>query len=209
MNTESTGNSACESSGLDSASCRLLRREFSGLQKEWWWFFLLGILLETCGMAAIVFPALTAAVSLITPVVLGVLLMATGIATMLGSYWAGKWSGMLLHLLVGILYLACGFLIVDSPGKADMAITMLIAAMFIVLGIFRIVGAMIIHYPKWGWSLLNGVVTLLAGIIIYRHFPESALWVIGLLVGVEMLFSGWMWIMLALGVRDLPAEASN
>jgi uncharacterized membrane protein HdeD (DUF308 family) len=46
--------------------------------------------------------------------------------------------------------------------------------------------------------------------VIYRHFPESALWVIGLLVGVELLFNGWSWIMLSLAVRkipcDLPAE---
>jgi CRP-like cAMP-binding protein len=51
--------------------------------------------------------------------------------------------------------------------------------------------SLLLRYPQWGWSLLNGVITLLAGIVIYRHFPESAIWVIGLLVGLEMLFSGW------------------
>ena len=54
---------------------------------------------------------------------------------------------------------------------------------------------------------MNGVVTLLAGIVIYKHFPQSALWVIGLLVGLEMLFNGWTWIMLAIGLRKLPAQA--
>jgi uncharacterized membrane protein HdeD (DUF308 family) len=79
--------------------------------------------------------------------------------------------------------------------------------LFIVMGIFRILGAAIIQFPQWGWSLLNGVVTLLAGMVIYRHFPESAIWVIGLLVGIEMLFCGWTWIMLAAGIKRLARRS--
>jgi uncharacterized membrane protein HdeD (DUF308 family) len=165
---------------------------------------MLGVLLVTCGTAAIIFPAVTAVASLTTVVFLGLLLMVTGIATIFGSFWAGKWSGLLLHLFIGILYLLGGMLIMDSPGKSLLPLTLLIAVLCIVLGIFRIIGATVLHFPQWGWSLLNGVVTLLAGVVIYRHFPESAIWVIGLVVGMEMLFSGWTWIMLAARIRRLP-----
>jgi uncharacterized membrane protein HdeD (DUF308 family) len=82
--------------------------------------------------------------------------------------------------------------------------TVFIAISFIVLGVFRSVGALMLRFPQWGWALLNGVITLLAGILIYRQLPFDALWVIGLLVGLEMLFNGWTWMMLALALRNLP-----
>jgi uncharacterized membrane protein HdeD (DUF308 family) len=54
--------------------------------------------------------------------------------------------------------------------------------------------------------LFNGVITLLLGIVIYRHLRESFLWVIGILVGVELLLNGWSWIMLSLAIRKIPKE---
>jgi len=55
---------------------------------------------------------------------------------------------------------------------------------------------------------LNGVITLLCGIIIYRHFPECSLWVVGILVGLEMFFNGLNWIMLGLAVRSIPEKTA-
>jgi uncharacterized membrane protein HdeD (DUF308 family) len=78
-----------------------------------------------------------------------------------------------------------------------------------VLGIFRTTAALVIQFPQWGWALLNGVVTLLAGIVIYRSLPEGALWVVGLLIGLELLFNGWTWIMLSFALRALNQKASS
>jgi uncharacterized membrane protein HdeD (DUF308 family) len=208
MSAEPTVASGRDSLLCEGAACEVLRREFGQLQKKWWWYFLLGVLLETAGAAAIIFPTLTAATSLLAIVFLGALLMVTGIATMIGACWAGRWSGLLLHLFVGILYVAAGFLIMDSPGRSALTLTLLIAVVFIMLGAFRTIGALLLHYSQWGWSLLNGIITLLAGVVIYRHFPQSALWVIGLLVGLEMLFSGWTWVMLSIALRNLPRKAA-
>jgi uncharacterized membrane protein HdeD (DUF308 family) len=186
---------------------QVMRHELHHMQKMWWWFLLLGILLVAGGMLAIIVPLMTVATSLIAVIVLGVVLMISGIGIIISSIWTGKWSGMLLHLLVGILYLVVGFLIIDHPEKAVLVFTLYVAVIFILLGGYRIVAALAVRFPQWGWALLNGVITLLAGIVIYKRFPESALWVIGLLVGLEMLFNGWTWIMLALGLRKLPVTA--
>jgi uncharacterized membrane protein HdeD (DUF308 family) len=180
-----------------------LYQDFRHVKSCWFCFLLLGILLVLCGTAAIVVPPLF---SLITIMLLGILLVVTGIVTIISSFWIGKWSGMLLHLLVGILYLVVGFMIGEQKVEALLLITSLLAAMFIVLGVFRIVSALVIRFSQWGWVLLNGIVTMLLGVIIYRHFPESALWVIGLLVGIELIFNGWTWIMLSLAVRKIPIE---
>ena len=206
MTTEPVATSSGATNVCEGPACEVLRREFGRVQKNWWWYFMLGVLLETAGAAAIVFPALTAATSLLAVVFLGALLVVSGVATLLGSCWAGRWSGLMLHLFAGILYVVAGLLIMDSPGKTALTLTLLMAVVFIVLGAFRTIGALVVRYPQWGWSLLNGVITLLAGVVIYRHFPQSALWVIGLLVGLEMIFSGWTWVMLAIALRNLPKQ---
>lgn len=185
--------------------CELLEQEFQHLRSDWWWLMLYGILLVVCGMAAIIFPAITSVAAM---VVLGVVLMIAGVATIIQSFWAGKWSGMLGQILVGILYLVVGFLIKDTPIGSALAMTFIIAAFFIVAGGFRIVSALVVRFPYWGWAMLNGIVTFLLGVIIYRHFPQTALWVLGLLIGLEMLFHGWTWIVLSLAIKKLPAKAA-
>ncbi len=180
-----------------------MKHELEHMGQNWWWFLLLGALLAICGTLAIVFPPVMVGTSIAVPVILGVLLMVGGIATIISSFWAGKWSGTLLQLLVGILYIVCGFVFTENPFESALALTLFIAIAFIVMGIFRTTAALVIQFPQWGWSLLNGVVTFLAGVVIYRTLPEGALWVIGLLIGLEMLFNGWMWIMLSLALRNL------
>ena len=186
-----------------------LHQEFRHLRASWWWFLLLGILLAVCGTAALIFPALTVLTSFAVVVILGVALMVAGLATIIAAFWAGKWSGLLVQLLVGILYLVAGFAMAEAPGKSAAILTLFLASLFIVAGAFRTVAALVVRFPHWGWALLNGVVTLLCGVVIFRHFPEAALWVIGVLVGVDMLFQGWTWIALSLAVRSIPDEATT
>jgi uncharacterized membrane protein HdeD (DUF308 family) len=181
-----------------------LRAEFRHLKSNWWCILILGIFLVVCGTIALVFPILS---NVAVMVVLGVVLMVSGIVTIVTAFWLGKWSGLLVQLLVGILYVVVGMQIADAPVKAGVVMAAFIAGFFIVAGAFRIVAALVSRFPYWGWALLNGIVTLLCGVVIYRHFPQCAFWVVGLLVGLEMLFNGWSWIMLALAIRRIPEPA--
>ena len=185
-----------------------LEKEFRHLRRDWLWLYMFGILLTVCGAAAIIFPPLTMLISVSAVVVLGIALIIAGIATIIASLWAGKWSGTMVQLLVGILYLVIGFMITDEPLQSAGMLTLFIAAFCIVAGIFRTVSALSLRYPYWGWSLLNGMITLLLGLIIYRQFPESAVWVLGLLVGLELFFHGWTWIMMALAIKKIPQSAA-
>jgi uncharacterized membrane protein HdeD (DUF308 family) len=165
-------------------------------------------LLVVCGTAAIAVPAATLATSVAAMVVLGVSLMIGGVAIIVTSFWTGMTGAVMLNLLIGILYLVAGFVITDKPLQSAVTMAAFIAALFIVGGLFRIVAAVLLRFPHWGWTLLNGVVTFLCGVIIYRHFSDSALWVVGILVGIELLLHGWSWIMLSLAIRGIPAEAA-
>jgi uncharacterized membrane protein HdeD (DUF308 family) len=174
--------------------------ELSHVRNQWWCFLLLGIALVVVGSFCIAEPLVP---SLASVVALGFLLMAAGIIQVVSSFWAGKWSGMLLHMLIGVLYGVVGYMIIDAPGLSMLLLTKFIAIFLVVTGVFRIVAALFVRFQDWGWVLVNGCVTLLLGIIINRQLPEAALWVIGLFIGIEMLFNGWAWIMLAIGLRSV------
>ena len=79
--------------------------------------------------------------------------------------------------------------------------TLIIAIFLIVGGALRIVHSLSEPGPARGTVFLGGAVSLLLGLSVYRQWPVSGLWVIGLFIGVEMLLSGWTWIMLALTLR--------
>lgn len=96
-------------------------------------------------------------------------------------------------------------MVVANPGATAVALTLLIAMFLIFGGIFRIAAAVSVRYPNWGWVLLHGGVNLLLGILIWRQWPLSGLWVIGLFIGIEMLFNGWSLVMLGLSAKNLPA----
>jgi uncharacterized membrane protein HdeD (DUF308 family) len=182
-----------------------VRHELHRLRKEWWWFLLLGILLVLCGVIALSCPFIS---TIGVVIVLGAALLVSGIATIVGAFWAGKWSGFFLQLLVGILYAVAGFTMMDEPGIAVSVLTLFLAAFFVVVGIFRIVVSLSEKFAQWGWSLLSGFITLLLGVVIFKNYEAAQLWVIGLLVGIELIFNGWTWIMLSLSVRNLPVEES-
>lgn len=180
-----------------------LGHELGHLRSHWWWLTLYGVLLIICGSVAIGFPVISSRAAV---AVLSAVLLVAGIATIISAFWTGKWSGMLVNLLVGLLYLGAGVVAVDHPMITVVILTLYLAILFMVVGAFRTVSALVVRYPQWGWSLLNGIVTFLLGLIIYRQWPLASLWVIGLLVGIEMLFHGWTWFMLSLAIRNLPGE---
>jgi uncharacterized membrane protein HdeD (DUF308 family) len=109
-----------------------------------------------------------------------------------------EWSGFFIDLLTGLLYIAVGFMIVANPEVSAASLTLLIALFLIFGGIFKIAVAITTRYQHWGWLLLYGVVTLALGISIWRQWPLSGLWVIGLFVGIDMILNGWSLVMLGL-----------
>jgi uncharacterized membrane protein HdeD (DUF308 family) len=181
--------------------------ELQSLRDHWKWFLALGIAMAVLGTIAIG----SACIMTVTVTVVwlfGFLMLASGIATIVSSFSAGRWSGMLIHLLMGVLYTLVGFMIIDTPLESAIQLTLIIAIFLMVAGVFRIVFALGERFAGWGWVLLNGAVTLLAGLMIYKGWPSTGLWVIGLFVGIDLIFNGWAWIALALALRKTPETKS-
>src|SRR5262249_50813666 len=139
--------------------------------------------------------------TLTTVVVFGCLLLAGGVVQIVNAFLGRTWRGFFLNLLGGILHLVVGVFMVEDPLRAAEALTLMLAAAFLVAGVLRVVVALKEHFIGWGWVLVNGVVTLILGIAIWRRWPESSLWIIGICVGVDLIFNGWSWVMLGLAVK--------
>jgi len=153
------------------------------------------------GLAAMSYSGLA---TLATAVAVGYFLIVAGVVYVVGAFFTGSWGGFFLTLLGGVLHLAVGVLVLDRPGEAVLIYTLLMAAFFFVEGLFRIVGALAGRFYHWGWMLFNGVVTLSLGVMIWRQWPLSGLYVVGLFLGINLVFSGAGYVSLGLRARRLP-----
>lgn len=174
------------------------------VRKHSTWFLVLGIALVILGMIAIGWAVATTIVSVIF---LGWLLIIGGVLHVIHGFKHRPWSGFFINLLAGVLYAVAGFVMVANPALAAVTLTLLIAMILIVAGLFRLFVAFSTPLDHRGWLILNGVVSILLGVMIWRSWPVSGLWVIGMFVGIDMIFDGWTEIMLALSVRRTAAES--
>lgn len=108
---------------------------------------------------------------------------------------------MVLSIVIGALFLR-------APVQALLTLTLLVACFLMVGGIFKIVAALSHRFAAWGWPLLSGAVDLILGVLIWQEWPASAFWVIGLFVGINLIFRGINWIALGLSLRSLPRAAT-
>ena len=177
------------------------------LQRSWGWLFGLGIVLVVLGVLAIALPAIA---TLAVGIFIGWLLVIGGVVQLAHAFGERRWRGFLLHFLGGLLYLVVGGLILTDPFRGALALTILLAAFLVVEGIFQVLLALRIRpFRNWGWVLASGLITLLLGILIFAGWPSTALWVIGLLVGIHLLTSGIALIMLGLAARALARQMSE
>jgi uncharacterized membrane protein HdeD (DUF308 family) len=170
--------------------------------KNWGWFLTLGILLIVGGSAAVGSAFLMTVFSM---KLLGWLMICGGVLQAIHALRCKEWSGFFIDLLTGLLYVVMGFMIVANPDTTAAAMTLLISMFLIFGGIFRILVALVLKFQNWGWLLLHGGVNLLLGIAIWRQWPLSGEWVIGLFIGIDMMLNGWSLVMLGLTAKNLPA----
>lgn len=181
-----------------------LRQELQHLREHWLLMLVLGIGLLLIGTFAIISSFIA---TLATVAFFGTLLLIGGVMQLVNAVTGRSWRGFFIHLVIGVLYTVLGLLMMNHPIAAAAGLTLMLAAGFIAGGIIRIVFAAMERFHGWVWVMVNGFISLFLGVYIWRHFPESALWVIGLFVGIDLLFAGWSWVFLALGIRNaFPAR---
>jgi uncharacterized membrane protein HdeD (DUF308 family) len=133
----------------------------------------------------------------------GWLLVVASVIQFVDAFMVGHWAGFFLHLLLAILFGVVGLLMLVRPVISAEALTFLMSVFFLLGGLYQLVAAMWFHLPGWGWQALNGIVAAVMGVVILAQWPVSGLWVIGLFVGIDLIFYGWAWVALALDLKKM------
>lgn len=170
------------------------------------WSIVWGVLLILFGMLAVGSPFVAAvAVS----VVVAWLIILAGVVHLILAFHAHGAGSLIWKLLVGLAYLFFGVYLIMHPLLGVASLTLVLASLFLIEGILDIVLFFRMR-PMRGssWVLIDGVITVLLGLLIYIHWPSSSIWAIGTLVGVSMIISGITRVMLSLAARKAaPAVA--
>jgi uncharacterized membrane protein HdeD (DUF308 family) len=172
----------------------------AALARNWGLLLALGVLWLILGALAIILP-LAAAIAI--DITLGVLFLIGGVMQLVQVARCRGWRSVLPHALGGVLSVAAGVLLLFFPLAGVLSLTLIIAALFIIGGVFRIViAAQNREIRGWFWMMLSGLLGLVVGVLIWIGWPASSVWVLGLLVGIELIFEGWAMIMLAVAARQ-------
>jgi len=171
------------------------------------WSMLCGVLLIVFGMLAVGSPALAA---LAVNVFIAWLIVLAGVVHLVLAFHAHRAGSLLWKLLVGIAYVLFGVYLIAHPALGVVSLTLVLASLFLVEGIFDI--ALFFQMRAVGgssWILVDGIVTLLLGLMIYLQWPSSSNWAIGTLVGVSLIISGITRLMLSLAVGKVAAGLTS
>jgi uncharacterized membrane protein HdeD (DUF308 family) len=180
-----------------------LQSKMSAAVREHWKAFLIeGILLVIFGLAAIIVPPLA---SLAVTILLGWLCLISGIAGLALTFWARLMPGFWWSLISAVLAIAAGVILLAMPVQGTLTLTIVVGAYFLAEGVATIMYALEHRRElseRWSWLLVAGIMDLLIAAIIIAGLPGSALWAIGLLVGINLLFGGSSLIGMALAARN-------
>jgi len=177
-----------------------LVRPASTLQILW------GVLLIGLGMLAVASP-MVAAVAV--NVLIAWLIVLAGVVHLVVAFHAREAGSVIWRLLVGLAYVCFGVYLIARPALGVVSLTLLLASLFLVEGIFNIVLFFRVPSPlRSSWFLVDAIVTLLLGLMIYMQWPSSSAWAIGTLVGVSLIFSGVTRLMVSLAVRKAASVSS-
>jgi len=165
------------------------------------WSVVWGVLLIILGMLALVSP-LMAAVAV--NVVISWLIVLAGVVHVIIAFHSHRAGSVIWRLLVGLAYVSFGVYLIVHPAVGVASLTLLLATLFLIEGILNVFLYFQVRAMQSAtWFLLDGIVTLLLGLMIYRQWPSSSAWAIGTLVGISLIISGVTRVMLSLSVRNV------
>jgi uncharacterized membrane protein HdeD (DUF308 family) len=177
--------------------------ELAPLRAKSGWIVALGLVYLIAGFIALGSVAMATVASVF---VVGIMMLLAGVAEIINAFQVKTWGKFLLWLLLGVLYVVAGFAAFENPLLAAAVLTLVLGVALVASGIMRIILAFgMKEGMPWMWIVLSGVITLLLGGVVLAHWPVSSLYVLGIFLGVDLVFAGAGWIGLGLGLRRRAA----
>jgi uncharacterized membrane protein HdeD (DUF308 family) len=136
--------------------------------------------------------------------VLGIFLFAGGVLQGAHALKSQGWKSVGVQLLLAALYIATAIFTWAFPIPALEAVTLWLAAIFFATGILRLISAFQHrHFREWFWLVLSSAISILLGVLIMNGYPETSLWLPGMLIAIELLLQGWSLLFMGLAARSL------
>ena len=152
------------------------------------WYLLQGGLMVLAGILALIYPALS---SFAVVFVLGCVLIASGVVQGISLIQARHVPHAWLALVSVVLSVFVGVLLIAHRGAGLLVLTLLLLVYFMVEGISKIIFSLTIRpFPNWGWVLLSGIITILAAFYLWASLPVAAIWLLGVLLGIQLICEG-------------------
>lgn len=170
------------------------------------WSIILSVLMIVAGLVAIAVPP---AAGIAVTILVGWLLVFSGLMHFVFAWHTRNAGGMIWELLVAVAYVLSGGYVLSHPLLGMVSLTLALAIYLFAEAVLEFVLGIILR-PLAGsaWLLVDGVITLVLAVMIWRTWPSSTAWVLGILVGVSMLFSGISRLMISLAARKLVSQTA-
>jgi uncharacterized membrane protein HdeD (DUF308 family) len=173
--------------------------EIAPLRAKWGWIVTLGAVYVIVGFIALGSVVVATVASVL---VVGVAMIVAGIAEVINAFQVKNWGKFLLWALLGVLYVIAGFVTFENPLLAAALLTLVLGTSLVASGIMRIILAFSMkRETPWIWVALSGIITLLLGLLILAHWPINSVYILGLLLGIDLIIAGAGWIGIGLGLR--------
>jgi uncharacterized membrane protein HdeD (DUF308 family) len=163
------------------------------------WSIALSILLIIFGLFALLIPFVS---GIGITLFFGWAMIISGITHFIFAFKTHTTGGRIWELLVGVVYVFTGFYLIFHPLDALFALTLILACYLFFEGIVEVIQYFQLR-PRHGvgWLLVDAIITLILAVMIWRSWPASSVWVIGTLVGISMIFSGFSRLMLSMAAK--------
>lgn len=176
-----------------------LSEELALLRSKWGWIVALGVIYLIAGILAL---GSVVTATVVSVYLVGIMMMFAGVSEVAGAFLFKSWGRFLIWLLIGILYVVAGIATFQNPQLAAVLLTLLLGVTLVFSGLLKIVMAFAVkHEQSWVWVALSGLITAVLGGIILARWPVSSVYILGIFLGINLIFAGAAWVGLGLGLR--------
>ena len=174
------------------------------LRAKWGWIVALGVVFLIAGFIALG-SAVAATASAV--MIIGIMMIMGGAAEIVAAFSVKGWGKFAVWMLLGLLYVGAGIIAIGNPFAAASILTLMLGAALVAGGVLRIFLAFSMKSAgkPWGWVVVSGLVTLLLGAMIIAQWPASSFFVLGIFLGIDLIFIGSGWVTMGLALKNRPA----
>jgi len=170
------------------------------LRGKWGWIVGFGVFALLAGFIALGSGVVLATATAV--LIIGFMMLMAGVVEIVAAFNAKDWSHRILWLLLGLLYVFAGFVCIQNPFQAATLLTLMLGIALIVGGLLRVfLATRMKQGTPWGWVVASGIISFLLGLVIVAKWPTASAYVLGIFLGVDLIFMGTGWITMGLALR--------